>query len=269
MLGTDLMSAFSGNDTLWGLDISEVDITDAGQCHERIPSLRPDAIINAAALTAVDYCESHADEAFRVNGQGAGNVAAVAASVKALLVHYSTDYVFDGLKQEPYQEEDPPAPRSIYGQSKLRGEELIRAACPDHLILRTAWLFGSTGKNFIGTILAAARSGQALRVVADQRGSPTYTRDLADCTVRMVQAGCRGLYHVTNSGACTWHELAVRAVEWASIPRTSILPVSSQEYPLPAPRPANSVLANTRLVRDGLPPLRPLQEAVQEYIREM
>jgi dTDP-4-dehydrorhamnose reductase len=269
MLGTDLMSAFDGSDTLRGLDLPGVDITDARQCADLIPPFRPDVIINAAALTSVDYCESHADEAFRINGQGAGNLAALAASIGALLVHYSTDYVFDGRKREPYLEEDSPAPRSVYGQSKLRGEELIRATCPEHLILRTAWLFGRNGRNFIRTILAAARSGKELRVVDDQRGSPTYTRDLADCTVRMIQTGRRGLYHVTNSGACTWHELAVRALDWASIRQTSILPVSTADYPLPAPRPANSVLANARLLREGLPPMRPWPEAVQEYIGEM
>jgi len=269
MLGTDLMSAFDRSDALLGLDLPDIDITDPSQCRERIPPFRPDVIISAAALTAVDYCESHSEEAFRVNGQGAGNLAAVAQSISARLVHYSTDYVFDGLKPEPYLEEDSPAPRSVYGKSKLRGEELIRAASPEHLILRTAWLFGRNGKNFIRTILAAARSGKELRVVADQRGSPTYTRDLAECTARMIRAGCRGLYHVTNSGACTWHELAVRALDLASIRPAGIVPVSTEDYPLPAPRPANSVLANTRLVRDGLPPLRPWPEAVRDYIGDM
>jgi dTDP-4-dehydrorhamnose reductase len=269
MLGADLMSAFSGSDTLWGFDVSDVDITDFGQCQERLLPLRPDVIVNAAALTAVDYCESHEEEAFRVNCWGAGNLATVASTMQALLVHFSTDYVFDGFKQGPYIEEDPPGPRSVYGKSKLRGEELIREMGSEHLIVRTAWLFGRNGKNFIRTILAAARSGKVLRVVDDQRGSPTYTLDLADCTVRLIRAGCRGLYHVTNGGACTWHELAVRAVECASIPGVRILPVSTQEYPLPAPRPANSVLANARLARDGLPLLRPWQEAVQEYIRRM
>ncbi len=269
MLGTDLMRVFSGSGTLCGLDIDQLDITDAAQCHERILDLRPEVIVNAAALTAVDYCESHAEEAFRVNGAGAGNLAAAAASAGATLVHYSTDYVFDGLQEEPYREDDATAPRSIYGQSKLRGEDLIRAACPQHIILRTAWLFGRNGKNFIRTILDAARAGQALRVVDDQRGSPTYTRDLAVCTALMVRSGCRGTYHVTNSGACTWYELALRAVEWAGVRSAEITPVTTQEFPLPAPRPANSVLANARLADAGLPPLRPWQEAVREYIREL
>jgi len=268
MLGTELMRVFGGSAALWGVDVDELDITDESRCRERIGALAPDAVVNAAALTAVDYCESHENEAFLVNGMGAGNVAAAAAAAGALLVHYSTDYIFDGLKPEPYTEEDPPSPRSVYGRSKLRGEELIREMCPNHLILRTAWLFGRHGKNFIRTILSAARTGRPLRVVDDQRGSPTYARDLAARTAKMIEAGCRGTYHVTNSGACTWYELALRSVEWAAIPGVDITPVTTEEFPLPAPRPANSVLASVRLAEAGLPPMRPWQEAVQEYVLE-
>ncbi len=269
MLGTDLMKAFSGADALWGLDIEEVDITDAACCSERIVPLEPDLIVNAAALTAVDYCESHEEQAFRVNADGAGNLAQAALASGAVLAHYSTDYVFDGLKDLPYTEDDPPSPRSAYGRSKLRGEQLIRAAGPQHIILRTAWLFGRHGKNFIATILAAARAGQPLCVVDDQRGSPTFSRDLAAWTVLMIKAGCRGTYHVTNSGACTWYELAVRVVEWAAVPCVAVTPVTTAEYPRPAPRPANSVLANARLAAAGLPFMRPWQEAVREYVSEI
>ncbi len=145
---------------------------------------------------------------------------------------------------------------------------LIRETCPNHLILRTAWLFGHHGKNFIDTILTAAKAGRTLRVVDDQRGSPTYARDLAARTSVMVEAGCRGTFHVTNSGACTWYELAVRAIEWAAVRGVSITPVATEEFPLPAPRPANSVMASARLAKAGLSPMRPWQEAVQEYLRE-
>jgi dTDP-4-dehydrorhamnose reductase len=269
MLGTDLMDVFGSASALWGLDFDEIDITNPAQCRERIQALRPEVIINAAALTAVDYCESHAGEAFRVNGDGAANLAAEAAVVGAVLVHYSTDYIFDGLKDGPYLEDDPPAPRSVYGKSKLRGEELVRAASPDHIIVRTAWLFGRHGKNFIRSIVNAARSGQQLRVVNDQRGSPTWTRDLAACTARLIEAGGRGAYHVTNSGSCTWYDLAVHALALVGVRDARIEPVATQEYPLPASRPANSVLANSRLAAEGLPPLRPWQEAVQEYCREL
>ncbi len=266
MLGTELMQVFGSSGELSGVDVDELDITDTERCSSLISDLAPDVIVNAAALTAVDFCESHADEAFRVNADGAGNLAAAAGGAR--LGHYSTDYVFDGHKPQPYTEHDHPAPRSVYGRSKLRGEELIRERCMNHLILRTAWLFGRHGNNFIRTILAAARAGRPLRVVNDQRGSPTYARDLAARTATMIETGCRGIFHVTNSGACTWYELAARVVEWSAVPGVSVTPVTTEEFPRLAPRPANSVLASVRLAEVGLTPMRPWQEAVQEYLRE-
>jgi dTDP-4-dehydrorhamnose reductase len=266
MLGSELVKAFERLGSVVGMDLAELDIKDPSQCAARVNELHPEVIVNAAALTAVDYCESHEEEAFRTNAMGPANLAAAAASASALLIHYSTDYVFDGLKPAPYTEEDATGPRSAYGRSKLRGEELVRASGVQHLILRTAWLFGCGGKNFIRTMLKAARVGQVLRVVDDQRGSPTYARDLAAATVRLVAGAARGTYHVTNGGSCTWYELACRSIEWAQIPAITIAPVSTSEYPLPAPRPANSVLADSRLRRDGFEPLRSWQEAVQEYI---
>ena len=268
MLGTELMKVFSASEALWGVDVDQLDITNAARCNEVIGALAPDVVVNAAALTAVDYCESHAEEAFRVNGEGAGNLAGAAAAVGALLVHYSTDYIFDGLKRGPYTEDDPPAPRSAYGRSKLQGEERIREKCPNHIITRTAWLFGRNGNNFIRTILAAAAEGRQLRVVDDQRGSPTYACDLAAWTALMIEGGCRGIYHVTNSGACTWYELAVRVVEWSALTGVDVTPVTTEEFPRPAPRPANSVLVNKRLAEAGLPSMRPWQDAVREYLHE-
>ncbi len=268
MLGTELVRAFALVGPTAGLDITELDITDPRQCAARMKELRPEVVLNAAALTAVDYCELHEEEAFRVNAQGAGNLAEAAASSGALLVHYSTDYVFDGGRPEPYREEDPTGPRSVYGRSKLRGEEMVRSRSTEHLILRTAWLFGCHGKNFIRTILQAAREGQPLRVVDDQRGSPTYARDLAACTMKLVGGRCRGTYHVTNSGACSWYELARFSVECSGIEEVAVSPVSSSEYPRPARRPANSVLVNARLEKEGFGLLRSWQEAVREYIYE-
>jgi dTDP-4-dehydrorhamnose reductase len=268
MLGTELMRVFSAAGEVTGVDIAELDITDAGQCLDCANRVRPEVIINAAALTAVDYCESHEEEANRVNGDGPGNMAAAAAESGSLLVHYSTDYVFDGRKEAPYAETDPTCPRSAYGRSKLLGEQKVQARSPEHLILRTAWLFGCNGKNFIRTILKAARSGQPLRVVDDQRGSPTNARDLAAHTLRLVQSGEHGIFHAANTGSCSWYELAARSIEWAGMEGVKISPCSTSEYPLPAPRPANSVLAPTRLVSCGVGPMRPWQEAVQDYIRE-
>jgi dTDP-4-dehydrorhamnose reductase len=266
MLGTELATSFGLRHPVTGVDIEELDITSASQSRALIESVRPEVVVNAAALTQVDYCESHPEEAFRVNAEGAGNLAAAAATVGARLVHYSTDYVFDGRREEAYSEEDAPCPLSIYGKSKLRGEEWVRERCPGHLIVRTSWLFGIHGANFIRTILSAARKGLPLRVVRDQRGSPTYTADLAAHTVLMVEARCSGTYHVTNSGSCTWYDLAAAAIELARLPGIAITPVSTSEFPRPAPRPANSVLANARLEREGLPRMRPWKEAVRDYL---
>jgi dTDP-4-dehydrorhamnose reductase len=266
MLGSDLLAEFASHEEVLGLDLPDIDITRDEQCFSQIKKLQPAIILNAAALTRVDYCEANQEEAFLVNGAGAGNLARAAASIGAALVHYSTDYVFNGLKQDPYVEEDTPNPRSVYGKSKLAGEDLVRRYCPNHLIIRTSWLFGANGPNFIRTITDKARMGERLRVVNDQRGSPSYTKDVASYTRKMIERGCKGTYHLTNSGSCTWHELSRKALECAGIKNASLTPVSTSEFPRPAPRPANSILANARLVKDGFPLMRPWQAAVQEYI---
>jgi dTDP-4-dehydrorhamnose reductase len=266
MLGTDLMEAFSPLHDVIGYDRPEMDISQLEACLAGVKKLQPDVIVNAAAFAQVDDCETHEKEAFSVNGYGAGNLSEAAASTGSLLVHYSTDYVFDGTKKGAYQEGDIPNPKSIYGKSKLLGENLVRRNCPNHMILRTSWLFGQNGANFIRTIVGAAGKGRPLRVVNDQKGSPTYSRDLAAQTLKMISAGCRSTYHVTNSGSCTWYELASRAVEWAGIKGVSIAPVSTSEFPRPAPRPANSILANTRLEQEGIPLMRYWQAAAREYV---
>jgi dTDP-4-dehydrorhamnose reductase len=268
MLGADLMAVFGSAHDATGLDLPDIDITQPEQCFVKVNECKPDVILNAAAFTRVDDCETHAEEAFRVNGYGAGNLAQAATSIGALLVHYSTDYIFDGLKNEAYLEDDVPNPQSVYGKSKLLGESLIRRNCPNHMILRTSWLFGLNGPNFIRTIIGAAKKGAPLRVVRDQKGSPTYSKDLAKWTLKMIDAGCRSTYHVTNSGACSWFELASIAVECAGIEGVSIAPVSTSEFPRPAPRPANSILANARLIQDGLPPMRSWQTAAREYVEQ-
>jgi dTDP-4-dehydrorhamnose reductase len=266
LLGSDLMAVLAPGNLLTGLDKAEIDITDLAQCEAWSARECPEVIINAAALAQVDYCQSHEAEANLVNGEGAGNLATAAAAVGSTILQYSTDYIFDGVKQEPYEEDDDPCPKSAYGRSKLLGEDLVRQNCPNHLILRTSWMFGRSGNNFISTILAAARSGKPLRVVNDQRGSPTYSRDLAIDSRKLLEARCRGTYHVTNSGFCTWYDLARYAVEGAGISGVEITPVSTTEFPRPAPRPANSVLANARLIKEGLPRMRPWQDAVRDYL---
>jgi dTDP-4-dehydrorhamnose reductase len=267
MLGTDLMREFSAHGETVGLDLPELDISQPGQCRSALRDTQPDVVVNAAALTDVDYCENHAEEAFRVNAHGVGILAESVAAAGGLLVHYSTDYIFDGRKEAAYVEEDPANPLSVYGRSKLKGEVLLRALCPGHLLLRTSWLFGPQGKNFIRTIVAAAHDGGPLRVVHDQRGSPSYTRDVAAQTRLLVEAGRRGTYHVTNSGWCTWYELALRAIAGAGLHNVAVAPVRTVEFPRPAPRPPNSILANARLVAEGWEPLRAWTAAVEEYVR--
>jgi dTDP-4-dehydrorhamnose reductase len=266
MLGTDLMNAFRPLHDVIGYDRPELDISRPEACLAAVKKLQPDIILNAAAFARVDDCETHEKEAFSVNGYGAGNLSKAAAAAGSLIVHYSTDYVFDGTKKEAYREEDPPNPQSIYGKSKLLGEDLVRRNSPNHLILRTSWLFGRNGPNFIRTIVGAAAKGTPLRVVNDQKGSPTYSRDLAAQTLKMIAAGCRSTYHVTNSGFCTWFELASRAVEWAGLEGVPVTPVSSSEFPRPAPRPANSTLANARLKQEGVSLMRSWEAAAREYV---
>lgn len=267
MLGMDLVDEFGRDFEVLGVDQEETDITRLEACYDTVNAFHPDVIINAAALTNVDYCETHEAEALRINGTGAGNIAKAAESCGALLVHYSTDYVFDGLKPDPYIEEDAPNPISAYGKSKLLGEELIRQHCPDHLILRISWLFGPRGPNFIQKITDAAKQGKKLRVVEDQIGSPTYTKDVASHTSQMVRSDFRGTFHLTNQGACSWYELAVLALKCSGMDDIPIEPVSSGEYKLPAPRPNNSLLANEHLKKKGLLPMRPWEKAVEEYVR--
>jgi dTDP-4-dehydrorhamnose reductase len=268
MLGTDLVKTFGDGHEIRGVSLPGFDITSIEDCLSLARECRPGLIINAAALTAVDYCESHEEEANLANGYGAANLAAAAASVSAKFVHYSTDYVFDGSKPAPWVETDTPHPLSAYGRSKLLGEFLVRTAWSDFLILRTSWVFGLNGPSFIRTILKAAGNGQPLRVVNDQFGSPTGTVDLARHTRTMVEAGCRGIYHVTNSGSCSWHELAVRVVEWAGL-GNEVVPVSTSEFPRPAPRPRNSVLENRRLAREGLPAMPPWEQAVRSFVGDL
>jgi dTDP-4-dehydrorhamnose reductase len=266
MLGSELMNVFCSDHETIGLDLPELDITQPEACLAHASALKPDVIINAAAFTRVDDCEAHEEKALLINGHGAGNLARAAAEIGSLFVHYSTDYIFDGTKTAAYLENDPPNPMSAYGRSKLLGETLTRQNCSNHLILRISWLFGEHGPNFIRTIIGVARKGNPLRVVNDQKGSPTSAKDVAFHTRLMIEAGCRNTFHLTNRGDCTWYELAAAAIEWAGIKNLSITPVPSSEYPLPAARPANSVLANARLLEDGLPLMRSWQLAAREYV---
>jgi dTDP-4-dehydrorhamnose reductase len=244
MLGRDLQPILSLRHEVIGTDLDELDITRPGQPRRTIDSLRPDVLINLAAITDVDGCESQREKAFLVNAQGAIEIAQGCTATGARLIHLSTDYVFDGTSPVPYPEETPPRPLNVYGESKLLGERGVQEAGGNYLILRTAWLYGRHGKNFVDTILRLSSQQEEIRVVNDQRGSPTYTRDLSRAIELLLEREVRGVLHVTNSGSCTWFEFAGKILAMKS-PRdhsVRLLPISSAELSRPAKRPANSVL---------------------------
>jgi dTDP-4-dehydrorhamnose reductase len=232
-------------------DLAEMDITDWGLVWRTLSSFKPEVVINAAAATRVDDLENAPDLAIRVNGGGARNLAIACRRLGARLVQVSTDYVFDGEKPGPYQEWDPPNPLSVYGLSKLLGEEWVRQQCPDHFIVRTAWLYGLPGPNFITAILAKARAKHDLMVVHDQRGTPTSAPALAPQLLALAQTEAFGTYHATCHGEATWYKFALVILEKAGLP-AKIRPCETREYPRPAPRPANSVLENRLLKVAGL-----------------
>jgi dTDP-4-dehydrorhamnose reductase len=240
------METFAPANETIGWDLADLDITREQETIDKIHRFSPQVIINCAAYTDVDGCETHRDQAFQVNGEGPKNLALASAATKARLVHLSTDYLFDGSDHAPYAEGALPNPLNVYGHSKLQGENHIREIWKDHLIIRTAWLYGSKGKNFVEAILRQARSGNVLRVVNDQRGSPTFTRDLSGAIRNLLSFSEMGTFHVTNSGACTWYEFAVEILRVKGLNDIKIYPISSEELNRPAKRPANSVMDCSR-----------------------
>lgn len=218
---------------------------------QQVHDARPDVIIHAAAYTDVDGAEREPDRAMAVNTIGTERVAKAAAARGARLVYISTDYVFDGHKGAPYEEADMPNPLNAYGRSKLEGERRALSICPGALVVRTAWLYGTGGKNFVTTIATLAGDRAELRVVADQRGCPTYARDLAEVLASLVEAKVEGIVHATGSGGCTWHELATGIVSELGL-STKIIPITTAEANRLAPRPAYSVLSNEKLATLGL-----------------
>jgi dTDP-4-dehydrorhamnose reductase len=262
MLGTDVVACAAGHDVI-ALARAELDITDADAVRAAVRDVRPEAIVNCAAWTDVDGAEANEDAATRINGDGAGHVAAAAAEAGAHVVHVSTDYVFPGDASTPYAEADPIGPRTAYGRSKLAGEIAVAAAAPDaHAIVRTAWVFGPHGKNFVDTMLSLAATRDELTVVDDQVGCPTYTGHLAQALIQIAERRTHGMLHVAGGGACTWFELARAAFERAGI-KVEVHPCTTADFPRPAPRPAYSVLGSTR---SDAPVLAPWQEGLTAHL---
>ena len=266
MLGKDLVPALSVKHQVLARDIEDLDIADQQRVQKEIETLRPQVVVNAAAYTDVDGCEGKRGLAFSVNAEGARNIAAGCAASNARMIHLSTDYVFDGTSSAPYREEDPPNPLNVYGASKLQGERQIREVLENHLIIRTEWLFGRHGKNFVDTILRLAAQQEELRVVNDQRGAPTFTKDLSWAIEKLLEKEAKGILHITNSGSCTWFEFAHQILKEKNIDNGSIVPISSAALTRPAKRPANSVLDCHRFENLVGQKMRTWEETLKEYL---
>jgi dTDP-4-dehydrorhamnose reductase len=246
MLGRDVMlaAANAGHDVV-GFGRAEMDVTDAAAVQRKFELERPDVVINCAAWTAVDDAEASEEAAFAVNGTGAGNVAAAAAELGAAAVYVSSDYVFDGAKGEPYVESDQVAPLSAYGRTKLAGEEATMAANKRHFVVRSSWLFGIGGGNFVETMLRFAQTQSEVLVVRDQVGSPTYTWHLAYGIVRLIEGIEFGIHHMAAAGQCSWYEFAREIFEQAKV-ECKVLSTTTEMFGAPAPRPPFSVLTSQR-----------------------
>jgi dTDP-4-dehydrorhamnose reductase len=262
-LGSDVVRLLSPTVEVTARVVDELDITDRAALRREAEASHPDVIVNCAAYTAVDKAESESDTAYRVNVLGARNVAQAAERIGARVVYFSTDYVFDGAAAEPYVEDAPTGPVSVYGTTKLLGEQATREANPDHLVLRLAWLYGPTGHNFVRTILHLAREKDVLRIVDDQTGSPTFTEDVVHQVLALIEDGASGTYHCVNTGRATWYEFA-RSIVRACGLDIPVIPIRTVDYPTPARRPAFSVLADRNLDLEGLNVMRPWQEALDD-----
>jgi dTDP-4-dehydrorhamnose reductase len=264
LLGQDLVQELK-TEQLTALSSKDADLRDHSRVREVIRESPPDWILLSAAYTDVDGCESNRDLAFAVNSDGAVNVAEAAREAGSRLMFLSTDYVFDGSKESPYQTSDARKPTSIYGESKARAEERLLEILPEVCIARTSWLFGHGGKCFPATILKLASTRPEISVVNDQRGSPTFTRDVASALVQLCRASAKGIVHVTSAGDCTWYEFATEIVRESGLP-TTVKPVTTAEFPRPARRPAYSVLSPDSLHAYNIR-MPGWQDALRRYLR--
>ena len=246
-------------------DHAMLDLADVDAIRSAVRAAEPEVIINAAAYTAVDKAESEPELAMRINGAAPGVLAEEARRANALLVHYSTDYIFDGTKRSPYVETDPTGPMSVYGRTKLEGETRIRASGCRHLILRTAWVYGRGG-NFVRAILRQAEKGAALRVVNDQVGAPTWARDIAKVTSDLLNKSAEGTFNVSAGGSASWYEVALEILRLVGR-KLEVTPVSTAEYGAKARRPAYSVLDNARLRASGVKPIGDWRQRLAEHLK--
>ena len=266
-LGRELIGMRSDRQQIIGLDQAACDITEPGDVRRALEDQRPDAVINCAAWTQVDAAEAQPEAAFRVNADGPRVLAVACRDAGVRLLQISTDYVFDGTATTPIDESAPTNPLGVYGQSKLAGEQAIRELCPDHQIVRTSWLYGQDGPNFVLTMLRLGAERDELRVVADQRGAPTWTGHLAPALLRLLESPSPGTYHLSNAGETTWHGFAAAIFAAAGVP-AHLVAISTADYDARAPRPAYSLLDNRAWRLLGEAPLPAWQAGLTGYLRE-
>lgn len=264
MLGTDLCNVLKDEDLIL-TNHKTLDITKYDEVLKKFESLKPDIIVNCAAMTDVDGCESQIDWAYQLNGEAVKNLALATKEIDGTLVHISTDYVFKGDKTRPLREDDELGPESVYGKSKLMGEEYIQEILDKYFILRTAWLYGKNGPNFIEKMLSLSSQYDSLKVVEDQTGSPTFTVDLSHAIAEVVKSDKYGIYHVTNKGSTTWYDYSKLIFKKKGID-VEVNPVSSDEFAAAAVRPHYSVLSHEKWIENGFSELRDYTEALDEYL---
>ena len=264
MLGSDIKNVFSDIELI-GLTLHDFDITDLDKSIKAIKEVNPDYLMHVAAYTDVDGCESDPETAFLVNGIGARNITMACEEIGCPVIYISTDYVFDGTKKETYNEWDKTNPINMYGLSKLIGEQFVTSLTNRFYIVRTSWLYGKNGKNFVDTIIRLLSERDEIDVVNDQIGSPTFTCDLARKLRELIGRGY-GTYHITNTSHCSWHEFAVEIAKLKGINK-NINPTTTEKFKRPAKRPAFSVLGNTMLRLEGIEPARHWKEALEDYLK--
>jgi dTDP-4-dehydrorhamnose reductase len=267
-LGRDLVKCLKLKHEVIGFNHSQLDVTDYDQCLQILNLIKPDVVIHTAAYTAVDLAESEEDLAYSINAAGTRNLAVITEQLGAKFCYISTDYVFDGTSSSPYKEFDNTNPQSVYGKSKRAGEQLTQTLCMKYFIVRTSWVYGVNGNNFVKTMLKLASERDTVKVVQDQTGSPTYTIDLCNFLIKLVQTEKYGIYHASNSGKCSWYEFANAIFEECGI-QMNVTPCSTDEFPRPAPRPVYSVLDHLSIRTNGFNDFRHWREGLVDFLEEL